>query len=161
MGRIETNFYVVGENRGLALLLKNFKFILWFLILIIAGLSATIAYLHFMRLQDQEQFKGQIKQEKIRSDGLISKLKQTGQQDSEWEQQVLSQSSKQKKLNEQQASLIERQGTELSEMKSILEQREQVVQQFQLEKTSTQEQITTFSLRSVPCSSSFRVRRRH
>ena len=147
MGRMETNFYVVGENRGLAFLLKNFKFILWFLILIIAGLSATIAYLHFMRLQDQEQFKRQIKQEKIRSDGLISKLKQTGQQDSEWEQQVLSQSSKQKKLNEQQASLIERQGRELSEMRSILEQREQVVQQFQLEKTSTQEQINNLQLK--------------
>ena len=147
MGRMETNFYVVGENRGLAFLLKNFKFILWFLILIIAGLSATIAYLHFMRLQDQEQFKGQIKQEKIRSDGLISKLKQTGQQDSEWERQVLSQSSKQKKLNEQQASLIERQGIELSEMRSILEQREQVVQQFQLEKTSTQEQINNLQLK--------------
>ena len=65
----------------------------------------------------------------------------------EWEQQVLSQSSKQKKLNEQQASLLERQAEEISELKSILQQREQVVQQFQREKTSTQDQINNLQLR--------------
>ena len=59
----------------------------------------------------------------------------------------MSQSSKQKKLNEQQASLIERQAEELSELKSILQQREQVVQQFQSEKTSTQDQINNLQLR--------------
>jgi DNA repair exonuclease SbcCD ATPase subunit len=89
----------------------------------------------------------QIVQEKTRSNSLISKLKKSSQQDSEWEQQILSQSSKQKKLKEQQESLIDRQGKELSEIKSILDQREQVVQQFQLEKTSTQIQINNLQLK--------------
>ena len=86
-------------------------------------------------------------QEKTRSDNLIEKLKQTGHQDSEWEQQVLSQSSQQKKLNEQQASLLESQRNEINELNSILKQREQVVRQFQLEKTSTQEQINNLQLK--------------
>ena len=37
---------------------------------------------------------------KSRSTTLVEKLKENGQRDSKWEQQVLSQSSKQKKLNE-------------------------------------------------------------
>ena len=144
---MEHNFFVVGENRVLAFLLNNIKFILWFLIIIIAALSGVIAFLHYTGIQNQEQFKLQIDQEKTRSNSLISKLKKSSQQDSEWEQQILSQSSKQKKLKEQQESLIDRQGKELSEIKSILEQREQVVQQFQLEKTSTQIQINNLQLK--------------
>lgn len=144
---MEHNFFVVGENRGLAFLLNNIKYILWFLIIIIAALSGVIAFLHYTGIQNQEQFKLQIDQEKTRSNSLISKLKKSSQQDSEWEQQILSQSSKQKKLKEQQKSLIDRQGKELSEIKSILDQREQVVQQFQLEKTSTQIQINNLQLK--------------
>jgi len=144
---MEHNFFVVGENRGLAFLLNNIKYILWFLIIIIAALSGVIAFLHYTGIQNQEQFKLQIDQEKTRSNSLISKLKKSSQQDSEWEQQILSQSSKQKKLKEQQESLIDRQGKELSEIKSILDQREQVVQQFQLEKTSTQIQINNLQLK--------------
>jgi len=144
---MEHNFFVVGESRALAFLLNNIKYILWFLIIIIAALSGVIAFLHYTGIQNQEQFKLQIDQEKTRSNSLISKLKKTSQQDSEWEQQILSQSSKQKKLKEQQESLIDRQGKELSEIKSILEQREQVVQQFQLEKTSTQVQINNLQLK--------------
>ena len=144
---MEHNFFVVGENRGLAFLLNNIKYILWFLIIIIAALSGVIAFLHYTGIQNQEQFKLQIDQEKTRSNSLISKLKKSSQQDSEWEQQILSQSSKQNKLKEQQESLIDRQGKELSEIKSILDQREQVVQQFQLEKTSTQIQINNLQLK--------------
>ena len=144
---MEHNFFVVGENRVLAFLLNNIKYILWFLIIIIAVLSGVIAFLHYTGIQNQEQFKLQIDQEKTRSNSLISKLKKSSQQDSEWEQQILSQSSKQKKLKEQQESLIDRQGKELSEIKSILDQREQVVQQFQLEKTSTQIQINNLQLK--------------
>ena len=144
---MEHNFFVVGENRGLAFLLNNIKYILWFLIIIIAALSGVIAFLHYTGIQNQERFKLQIVQEKTRSNSLISKLKKSSQQDSEWEQQILSQSSKQKKLKEQQESLIDRQGKELSEIKSILDQREQVVQQFQLEKTSTQIQINNLQLK--------------
>ena len=144
---MEHNFFVVGENRVLAFLLNNIKYILWFLIIIIAALSGVIAFLHYTGIQNQEQFKLQIDQEKTRSNSLISKLKKSSQQDSEWEQQILSQSSKQKKLKEQQESLIDRQGKELSEIKSILDQREQVVQQFQLEKTSTQIQINNLQLK--------------
>ena len=144
---MEHNFFVVGENRVLAFLLNNIKYILWFLIIIIAALSGVIAFLHYTGIQNQEQFKLQIVQEKTRSNSLISKLKKSSQQDSEWEQQILSQSSKQKKLKEQQESLIDRQGKELSEIKSILDQREQVVQQFQLEKTSTQIQINNLQLK--------------
>ena len=144
---MEHNFFVVGENRGLAFLLNNIKYILWFLIIIIAALSGVIAFLHYTGIQNQEQFKLQIDQEKTRSNSLISKLKKSSQQDSEWEQQILSQSSKQKKLKEQQESLIDRQGKELSEIKSILDQREQVVQQFQLEKKSTQIQINNLQLK--------------
>ena len=144
---MEHNFFVVGENRVLAFLLNNIKYILWFLIIIIAALSGVIAFLHYTGIQNQEQFKLQIDQEKTRSNSLISKLKKSSQQDSEWEQQILSQSSKQKKLKEQQESLIDRQGKELSEIKSILDQREQVVQQFQLEKKSTQIQINNLQLK--------------
>jgi len=144
---MEHNFYVVGENRGLAFLLNNIKYILWFLIIIIAALSGVIAFLHYTGIQNQEQFKLQIDQEKTRSNSLISKLKKSSQQDSEWELQILSQSSKQKKLKEQQESLIYQQGKELSEIKSILGQREQVVQQFQLEKKSTQVQINNLQLK--------------
>jgi len=131
----------------LAFLLNNIKYILWFLIIIIAALSGVIAFLHYTGIQNQEQFKLQIDQEKTRSNSLISKLKKSSQQDSEWEQQILSQSSKEKKLKKQQESLIDRQGKELSEIKSILDQREQVVQQFQLEKTSTQIQINNLQLK--------------
>jgi DNA repair exonuclease SbcCD ATPase subunit len=144
---MEHNFFVVGENRVLAFLLNNIKYILWFLIIIIAVLSGVIAFLHYTGIQNQEQFKLQIDQEKTRSNSLISKLKKSSQQDSEWEQQILSQSSKQKKMKKQQESLIDRQGKELSEIKSILDQREQVVQQFQLEKTSTQIQINNLQLK--------------
>ena len=93
---MEHNFFVVGENRVLAFLLNNIKYILWFLIIIIAALSGVIAFLHYTGIQNQEQFKLQIDQEKTRSNSLISKLKKSSQQDSEWEQQILSQSSKQK-----------------------------------------------------------------
>jgi len=144
---MEHNFFVVGENRVLAFLLNNIKYILWFLIIIIAALSGVIAFLHYTGIQNQERFKLQIDQEKTRSNSLISKLKKSSQQDSEWEQQILSQSSKEKKLKKQQESLIDRQGKELSEIKSILDQREQVVQQFQLEKTSTQIQINNLQLK--------------
>lgn len=145
---METNFYVVGDNRGTAFFLRNIKFFIWLLLSIIVALSIAIAYLYFTRQLDQELLAVRIEQEKIRSESLIEKLKQTGQQDTEWEQQVLSQSSQQKKLNEQQASLLERQRNEINELNSILKQREQVVRQFQLEKTSTQEQINNLQLKA-------------
>jgi hypothetical protein len=144
---METNFFVVGDNRGTAFFLKNIKFFVWLLLTIIFALSIATAYLYFTLQLDQELLAVRIEQEKTRGDNLIEKLKQTGQQDSEWEQQVLSQSSQQKKLNEQQASLLERQRNEINELNSILTQREQVVRQFQLEKTSTQEQINNLQLK--------------
>ncbi|MDP7438392.1 MAG: hypothetical protein QGI53_03000 [SAR324 cluster bacterium] len=144
---METNFFVVGDNRGTAFFLKNIKFFVWLLLTIIFALSIATAYLYFTLQLDQELLAVRIEQEKTRGDNLIEKLKQTGQQDSEWEQQVLSQSSQQKKLNEQQASLLERQRNEINELNSILKQREQVVRQFQLEKTSTQEQINNLQLK--------------
>ena len=144
---METNFFVVGDNRGTAFFLRNIKFFVWLLLTIIFALSIATAYLYFTLQLDQELLAVRIEQEKTRGDNLIEKLKQTGQQDSEWEQQVLSQSSQQKKLNEQQASLLERQRNEINELNSILKQREQVVRQFQLEKTSTQEQINNLQLK--------------
>ena len=144
---METNFYVVGDNRGTAFFLRNIKFFVWLLFTIIFVLSIASAYLYYTRELDQELLAVRIDQEQTRSENLIKKLKQTGQQDSEWEQQVLSQSSQQKKLNEQQASLLERQRNEINELNSILTQREQVVRQFQLEKTSTQEQINNLQLK--------------
>ena len=144
---METNFFVVGDNRGTAFFLRNIKFFVWLLLTIIFALSIATAYLYFTLQLDQELLAVRIEQEKTRGDNLIEKLKQTGQQDSEWEQQVLSQSSQQKKLNEQQASLLERQRNEINELNSILTQREQVVRQFQLEKTSTQEQINNLQLK--------------
>ena len=110
-------------------------------------MSATIAYLEYIHIKDLEILNGNLERIKSRSTSLVEKLKETGQRDSKWEQQVLSQSSKQKKLNEQQASLIEKQAEEISELKSILQQREQVVQQFQTEKTSTQDQINDLQVR--------------
>ena len=144
---MEPNFYVVGDNKITSFILKNFKFLSFFLILIILSLSVTIAYLKYIHIKDIEILSGHLERVKSRSTSLVEKLKETGQRDSKWEQQVLSQSSKQKKLNEQQASLIEQQAEEISEMKSILQQREQVVQQFQSEKTSTQDQINNLQLR--------------
>ena len=110
-------------------------------------MSIVVTYQYFIRQLDQELLAERIQQEKALSENLVKKLKKTGQQDSEWEQQVLSQSSQQKKLNVQQASLLERQRNEIDELNSILEQREQVVRQFQLEKTSTQEQINNLQLK--------------
>jgi len=127
--------------------LKHFKFILWLLVFIIFALSIAVTYQYFIRQLDQELLAERIQQEKALSENLLKKLKKTGQQDSEWEQQVLSQSSQQKKLNVQQASLLERQRNEIDELNSILKQREQVVRQFQLEKTSTQEQINNLQLK--------------
>ena len=144
---METNFYVVGDNRGTAFFLRNIKFFIWLLLSIIFALSITIAYLYFTRELDQELLTVRIQREKTRSESLVNKLKQTGQQDSDWEQKVLSQSSQNKKLNEQQAALLERQRNELNELNSILKQREQVVRQFQLEKTSSQEQINNLQLK--------------
>ena len=144
---METNFYVVGDNRGTAFFLRNIKFFIWLLLSIIFALSITIAYLYFTRELDQELLTVRIQREKIRSENLVNKLKKTGQQDSDWEQQVLSQSSQNKKLNEQQAALLERQRNEINELNSILKQREQVVRQFQLEKTSSQEQINNLQLK--------------
>jgi hypothetical protein len=145
---METNFYVVGDNRGTAFFLRNIKFFIWLLLSIIFALSITIVYLYFTRELDQELLTVRIKQEKTRSESLVNKLKNTGKQDSVWEQQVLSQSSQNKKLNEQQAALLERQRNEINELNSILKQREQVVRQFQLEKTSSQEQINKLQLKA-------------
>ncbi len=144
---MEQNFYVVGDNKITSFFLRNFKFIFILMILITIGLSATIAYLKYIHIKDLEILNNHLGRVKSRSTSLVQKLRETGQRDSKWEQQVLSQSSKQKKLNEQQASLIEKQAEELSELKSILQQREQVVQQFQSEKTSTQDQINNLQLR--------------
>ena len=144
---MESNFYVVGDNRVTEFFLKHFKFILWLLVFIIFALSIVVTYQYFIRQLDQELLAERIQQEKALSENLVKKLKKTGQQDSEWEQQVLSQSSQQKKLNVQQASLLERQRNEIDELNSILKQREQVVRQFQLEKTSTQEQINNLQLK--------------
>ena len=49
--------------------------------------------------------------------------------------------SKQQKLNEQQSILIEQQRKELGDLKGVLTQRERVIQQFQLEKQSTKDQV--------------------
>jgi len=144
---MEPNFYVVGDNKITSLFLRNFKFIITLLILIIIGLSATIAYLKYFHIKELEILNGHLERIKSRSTSLVEKLRETGQRDSKWEQQVLSQSSKQKKLNEQQASLIEKQVEEISELKSILQQREQVVKQFQSEKISTQDQINNLQFR--------------
>ena len=144
---METNFFIIGENPRTAFFLRHIKFFLVSLLLIIIGLSVTVAYLYYKNVLDQEQYSLKIVQEQSRSDNLVKKLKQTGQKDALWEQQVLSQSSQQKKLNEQQASLLERQRRELSELNAILAQREQVVFQFQNEKKSTQEQINNLQLK--------------
>ncbi len=144
---MEPNFYVVGDNKITSFFLRNFKFVIILLILIIICLSATIAYLKYTHVKDLEIMNKNLERVKSSSTTLVEKLKENGKRDSKWEQQVLSQSSKQKKLNEQQASLIEKQAEEISELKSILKQREQVVQQFQSEKTSTQDQINNLQLR--------------
>ena len=144
---MEPNFYVVGDNKITSFFLRNFKLIVILLILIIIGLSATIAYLKFIHIKDLKIMSVNLERIKSRSASLVEKLKETGHRDSKWEQQVLSQSSKQQKINEQQASLIEKQAEEISEMKSILKQREQVVLQFQSEKTSSQDQINNLQLR--------------
>ena len=144
---MEPNFYVVGDNKITSFLLKYFKFIIILLILIVISLSATIVYLKLIHIKDIEILNKNLERIKSRSTSLVEKLKETGKRDSKWEQQVLSQSSKQQKLNEQQASLIEKQAEEISELKSILQQREQVVQQFQTEKTSTQDQINDLQVR--------------
>ena len=44
---METNFFVIGENPRTAFFLRNIKFFLLSLIVIILGLSATVAYLYY------------------------------------------------------------------------------------------------------------------
>ena len=84
-------------------------------------MSATIAYLKYIHIKDLEILNENLERVKSRSTSLVEKLRETGQRDSNWEQQVFSQSSKQKKLNEQQASLIEKQAEEISELKDAMQ----------------------------------------
>ena len=94
---MEPNFYVVGENKITSFFLRNFKFIIILLILIIICLSAAIAYLKYTHIKDLEIMNNNLERVKSRSTSLVEKLKENGHRDSKWEQQVLSQSSKQKK----------------------------------------------------------------
>ena len=95
---MEPNFYIVGDNKITSFFLRNFKFIIILLILIIIGLSATIAYLKYIHIKDLEILNENLERVKSRSTSLVEKLRETGQRDSNWEQQVFSQSSKQKNL---------------------------------------------------------------
>ena len=81
---METNFYVVGDNRGTEFFLRNIKFFLWLLLSIIFALSIVVIYQFFSRQLDKELLAERIQQEKTLSENLIAKLKKTGQQDAEW-----------------------------------------------------------------------------
>ena len=72
---METNFFVIGENRRTAFFLRNIKFFLISLLVIIISLSLTVAYLYYKNILDREQYVSKIKNEKTRSENLIKKFR--------------------------------------------------------------------------------------
>ncbi len=144
MNKLETIIYIVGPKRSWEFQAKNFKRIVVLVLLIFLGLGGTILYQQYIHLEEMENAQEKLHQETLKNAkllALLNKIKQAGSSKTQGEEKSAFDLNKQQKLNEQQSILIEQQLKQIDELKGVLRQRERVVQQFQLEKQSTQEQI--------------------
>ena len=144
MSKLETVIYIVGPKRSWEFQAKHVKRIFLFVFLIFLGLGGTILFQQYNHLQELAKSDEKFDQETLKNEkllALLAKIKEQGMYDNSNGTITDIDMLKQQKLNEQQSILIEQQRKELEELKGVLKQRETVVQQFQLEKQSTKDQI--------------------
>ena len=144
MSKLETVIYIVGPKRSWEFQAKHVKRIFLFILLIFLGLGLTILYLQYNHLGALRKSADQLDQETLKNEkllALLAKIKEQGMDANSSGITTDIDLMKQQKLNEQQLILIDQQRKELGELKGVLKQRERVVQQFQLEKQSTKDQV--------------------
>ena len=144
MSKLETVIYIVGPKRSWEFQAKHVKRIFLFILLIFLGLGLTILYLQYNHLGALRKSADQLDQETLKNEKLLALLAKIKEQGMDVNSSGITTDidlMKQQKLNEQQLILIDQQRKELGELKGVLKQRERVVQQFQLEKQSTKDQV--------------------
>ena len=144
MSKLETVIYIVGPKRSWEFQAKHVKRIFLFILLIFLGLGLTILYLQYNHLGALRKSADQLDQETLKNEKLLALLAKIKEQGMDANSNGITTDidlMKQQKLNEQQLILIDQQRKELGELKGVLKQRERVVQQFQLEKQSTKDQV--------------------
>ena len=144
MNKLETVIYIVGPKRSWEFQAKHVKRIFLFILLIFLGLGLTILYLQYNHLGALRKSADQLDQETLKNEKLLALLAKIKEQGMDVNSSGITTDidlMKQQKLNEQQLILIDQQRKELGELKGVLKQRERVVQQFQLEKQSTKDQV--------------------
>ncbi len=144
MKKLETIIYIVGPKRSWEFQARHVKRIFLFILLVILGLGGTIGYQEYNHLQALKKADEKLDQENLKNEkllALIARIREEGMKDNPSVTTTDVDLSKQQKLNEQQSILIEQQRKELGDLKGVLTQRERVIQQFQLEKQSTKDQV--------------------
>ena len=144
MKKLETIIYIVGPKRSWEFQARHVKRIFLFILLVILGLGGTIGYQEYDHLQALKKADEKLDQENLKNEkllALIARIREEGMKDNPSVTTTDVDLSKQQKLNEQQSILIEQQRKELGDLKGVLTQRERVIQQFQLEKQSTKDQV--------------------
>ena len=144
MKKLETIIYIVGPKRSWEFQARHVKRIFLFILLVILGLGGTIGYQEYDNLQALKKADEKLDQENLKNEkllALIARIREEGMKDNPSVTTTDVDLSKQQKLNEQQSILIEQQRKELGDLKGVLTQRERVIQQFQLEKQSTKDQV--------------------
>ena len=144
MKKLETIIYIVGPKRSWEFQARHVKRIFLFILLVILGLGGTIGYQEYDHLQALKKADEKLDQENLKNEkllALIARIREEGMKDNPTVTTTDVDLSKQQKLNEQQSILIEQQRKELGDLKGVLTQRERVIQQFQLEKQSTKDQV--------------------
>ena len=146
MKKLETIIYIVGPKRSWEFQARHVKRIFFFIIIVILGLGGTIGYQEYDRIQSLKKAATKLDQENLKNEkllALIARIREEGMKDNPSVATTDVDLGKQQKLNEQQSILIEQQRKELGDLKGVLTQRERVIQQFQLEKQSTKDQVIT------------------
>ena len=144
MKKLETIIYIVGPKRSWEFQARHVKRIFLFILLVILGLGGTIGYQEYDHLLALKKADEKLDQENLKNEkllALIARIREEGMKDNPTVTTTDVDLSKQQKLNEQQSILIEQQRKELGDLKGVLTQRERVIQQFQLEKQSTKDQV--------------------
>ena len=144
MKKLETIIYIVGPKRSWEFQARHVKRIFLFILFVIIGLGGTIGYQEYDHLQALKKADEKLDQENLKNEkllALIARIREEGMKDNPSVTTTDVDLSKQQKLNEQQSILIEQQRKELGDLKGVLTQRERVIQQFQLEKQSTKDQV--------------------
>ena len=145
MKKLETIIYIVGPKRSWEFQARHVKRIFLFILLVILGLGGTIGYQEYDHLQALKKADVKLDQENLKNEkllALIARIREEGMKDNPSVTTTTDVDlSKQQKLNEQQSILIQQQRKELGDLKGVLTQRERVIQQFQLEKQSTKDQV--------------------